>query len=83
MGILVFLVSVIVFGLVGLVLWASSDLPMIQREIAMNTRKESEDGPTYKMVKILAVLYKVLAVIFWVLGLAAAFGGGGMMSSFL
>ena len=82
MGFLVFLVSVPGFGLVGLVLWASSDLPMIQREIAMNTRKDPEDGPTYKMVKILSILYKVLAVTFWVLGLVAAIGGGGVIGSF-
>ena len=83
MGFIIFLVAIAIFGTIGLVLWASSDLPIIQREIAMNTRKDGESGPTYSMVKVLSTLYKVLAVILWVVGFFSAIsgliGGASMM----
>lgn len=86
-GVLVFLVATIVFGIIGLALWASSDLPIIQREIAMNTRKDGGEGSPYNMVKILSVLYKILALVIWVVGLVVAIGGlvggGSMMNGFL
>ncbi len=59
--------SIIVFGLVGLTLWAGAEVPLIWREIALNTRKKA--GPTYKSVQGLSKVIKFLAVVSWILGL--------------
>ncbi len=74
------ILSVVLFGIIGLAIWASSDLPMIQREIAINTRKEAK-GPEYKMVQILSVLIKVFAVVFWILGIVGAIGGARLFEN--
>ncbi len=59
--------SIIVFGLIGLTLWASAEVPLIWREIALNTR--TRGGSDYKSVQVLSAVIKLLAVLSWVLGL--------------
>jgi hypothetical protein len=57
-------VSILVaFG--GLVIWAKSDMPIIQREIAINTRKDMDDGPKYSAVRFLSFLLKCESIIIW------------------
>jgi hypothetical protein len=70
---MVFLVSqllFVLFGLFGLVTWACSDMPLAVREIAINTRRSAEHGSSYAMIRVLSVCMKILAVLFWVVGIA-------------
>ena len=50
-------------------------MPIISREIALNTRKEGGSGPDYKLVQLLAILRKVSAVILWVMGIVVGILG--------
>ncbi len=89
---MVFLVSqflVLFTGLVGLMVWAGSDLPMAWREIALNTRKDPEQGSPYAMLKVLSICLKILAVGLWIFGIAtvvavavAGSGFGGWVNGF-
>ncbi len=86
MGFVMFLVIVILFGFVGLMTWARADLPVIQREIAINTRKDGQ-GPSYSLVQLLAVLLKISAVLIWLVGLILAIialaGGGNFLEMWM
>ncbi len=61
----------IVFGLLGLLVWASADLPLAVREIALNTRRDQNFGSSYVMIKVLSVCMKIFAVLLWISGIAA------------
>ena len=61
----------ILFGLVGLVVWAYSDMPLVMREIAINTRKNGEQGNSYVLMRVLSICLKILAVLLWILGVAS------------
>ncbi len=70
-----FLVSQLLFlffGLIGLLVWALADMPMAIREIALNTRKDSSQGSSYTMIKVLSVCIRILAVFLWVSGILLA-----------
>jgi len=70
---MVFLVSQILFLLIiliGIIAWAYSDMPLAWREIAINSRRDGEEGNAYVMLKVLSVCLKILAVILWVAGIA-------------
>ena len=70
---MVFLVSQLLFalfGLLGLMTWACSDMPLAVREIAINTRRNAEHGSTYGMMRVLSICLKILAVILWIVGIA-------------
>jgi len=88
MGFLFSQLLFILFGLIGLIAWASSDMPLVMREIALNTRKEREGGSSYVLVRVLSICLKVLAVVLWVLGIVsivainAAGAMGGLFESF-
>ena len=74
---MVFLISqfmFILFVLIGIIIWASSDRPIALREIAINSRRDHDEGNAYSMLKVLSVCLKILAVFFWVLGIAAVIG---------
>ncbi len=74
---MVFLVSqflFILFVLIGIMIWASSDKPLALREIAINSRRDHDEGSPYTMLRVLSVCLKIMAVIFWVMGLAALIG---------
>jgi hypothetical protein len=75
------LLFLLVFGLAGLLVWTRSDLPMIQREIALNTRKQGEKGPTYSAVAVYCILLKILAIIIWTIGIAFMFVGTSFWDS--
>ncbi|MFP4376374.1 MAG: hypothetical protein ACLFP4_04965 [Spirochaetales bacterium] len=81
MGVLLFLLVVGLYGLLGLMTWAGAELPIILREIALNTRNGAE-GPAYKMVNVLAVALKIFAVVIWVaaliIGVFVLIGGANM-----
>ena len=71
---MIFLASQFLFllsGLVGLIVWASSEMPLAWREVAINTRKVGEGGYGYSGLKVLSVCLKILAVLFWILGITA------------
>jgi hypothetical protein len=79
---MVFLVSQILFLLIiliGFIVWAYSDMPLAWREIAINSRRDGQEGNAYVMLKVLSVCLKVLAIIFWIAGIACivAFNIGG------
>ncbi len=74
----------ILFVLVGVIVWASADMPLAWREIALNTRRNPEAGSPYTMLRVLSVCMKILAVLLWIAGIATiivvnfagqAFGG--------
>jgi hypothetical protein len=74
---MVFLISqfmFILFVLIGIIIWASSDRPLALREIAINSRRDHDEGSAYTMLKVLSVCLKILAVLFWVIGIAAVIG---------
>ncbi len=71
---MVFLVSqllFLLFGLLGLAVWACSEVPLAVREIAINTRRDPGQGSPYVLVKVLSVCLKIFAVLIWISGLAA------------
>ena len=68
---MIFLVSqflFILFVLLGIIVWAASDTPLAWREIAMNTRRNPENGSPYTMLKVLSVCLKIFAVLLWIAG---------------
>ena len=74
---MIFLVSqflVILVVLIGIILWASADVPLAWREIAINSRKDGSQGSTYTMLKVLSVCLKIFAVLLWIAGIAAVIG---------
>jgi len=76
----------ILFVLLGIMVWAASETPLAWREIAMNTRRNPENGSPYTMLRVLSVCLKIFAVLLWILGIAAIVGlnvSGSMMGSLL
>jgi hypothetical protein len=74
---MIFLVSqflFILFVLVGIMVWAASDTPLAWREIAINTRKNMEQGSSYTMLKVLSACLKIFAILLWILGVATIVG---------
>jgi hypothetical protein len=74
---MIFLVSqflFILFVLVGIIVWASSERPLALREIAINTRQNGDVGSPYTMLKVLSVCLKIFAVLLWILGIASIVG---------
>ena len=73
--------------LVGLFLWTGSAMPLIWREIAINTRKEpgqeirndrgeivgdgGQAGPKYRAISVLSGLMQIMAVLVWCAGVGA------------
>jgi Kef-type K+ transport system membrane component KefB len=86
---MIFLVSqflFILFVLLGIMVWAASDTPLAWREIAMNTRRNPENGSPYTMLRVLSVCLKIFAVLLWIVGIAAIVGmnvAGSAVSSML
>jgi len=86
---MIFLVSqflFILFVLIGIIVWASSDRPLALREIAINTRQNGDAGNPYTMLKVLSVWLKIFAVLLWILGVASIVGlnvGGSEFGSLL
>jgi hypothetical protein len=84
---MIFLVSqflFILFVLVGIIVWSASDTPLAWREIAINTRKNADQGSSYTMLKVLSTCLKIFAVLLWILGVATIVGmnfGGSAFSS--
>jgi hypothetical protein len=58
------------FGLFGLIVWACSDVPLAIREIALNTRRDREQGSRYTLIRVLSICLKILAVMMWAAGIA-------------
>jgi hypothetical protein len=65
------IIAFIIFLFIGIAIWARSDLPMIQREIAINTRQEKDNGPEYNAVKVLSAVYKIGAFLVILAGIIA------------
>ncbi|MGO9412558.1 MAG: hypothetical protein ACLQCB_17630 [Spirochaetia bacterium] len=61
----------ILFGLIGLIVWSYSDMPLVMREIAINTRRSAEQGSSYSLMKVLSVCLKIFAVLLWFAGVAS------------
>jgi hypothetical protein len=60
----------VLFGLTGLVVWACSEVPLAIREIALNTRRDREQGSRYTLIRVLSICMKILAVMIWAAGVA-------------
>ena len=74
---MIFLVSqflFILFVLIGIIVWSFSDTPLAWREIAINTRRNPDQGSSYTMLKVLSVCLKIFAVLLWILGVACIVG---------
>jgi hypothetical protein len=74
---MIFLVSqflFILFVLLGIMVWASADMPLAWREVALNTRKNGDQGSAYTMLRVLSVCMKIFAVLLWIAGIAAIVG---------
>ena len=86
---MIFLVSqflFILFVLLGIIVWSSSEQPLAWREIAINTRRNPQDGSSYTMLKVLSVCLKIFAVLLWIAGIAAIVGmnfAGSAVSSLI
>lgn len=83
---MIFLLSQFLFILVvliGVIVWASSETPLAWREIAINTRRNADQGSSYAMLKVLSVCLKILAVILWIVGIASIVGINVAGSTFL
>jgi hypothetical protein len=63
----------ILFTLFGTLAWATSEIPLALREIALNTRRDKGEGPTYLFLRVMSVVIKIFAVILWVCGLLLSF----------
>ena len=61
----------LLFGLIGLLVWSYSDMPLVMREIAINTRRNVEQGSSYTLMKVLSVCLKIFAVLLWIAGVAS------------
>ncbi len=61
----------LIFGLVGLLVWASSEVPLAVREIAVNTRRGPSHGSSYGMIKVFSVCIKIFAVLLWIAGIVS------------
>jgi hypothetical protein len=61
----------ILFVLIGIIVWSRSDAPLAMREIAINTRRDGDEGSSYTMLKVLSVCLKILAVVIWIVGIAS------------
>ncbi len=72
MGIILFIVILVVIGISGIMCWASSDMPRVVREVALNTRREGASGSNYPLVGLLSVMMKIWAVVIWLIGLVLA-----------
>lgn len=74
---MVFLVSqflFILFVLLGIMVWAAADTPLAWREIAINTRRNPEQGSSYAMLRVLSACLKIFAVLLWMAGVAMIVG---------
>ncbi len=60
----------LVFGLLGLFVWACAEVPLAVREIAINTRRDPAHGSSYALIKVLSVCLKIFAIFVWIAGLA-------------
>ncbi len=58
------------FGLIGLLVWAGSEIPLAMREIALNTRRDPSNGNSYVMIKVFSVCMKIFAVLLWIMAAA-------------
>ncbi len=85
MGFLFSQLLFILFGLIGLIVWASSDMPLVMREIALNTRRDREAGSSYILARVLSVCLKILAVVMWLLGIVSivAINAAGAFNGFI
>jgi hypothetical protein len=72
MGIILFIVILVVFGISGIMCWAYSDMPLVIRDIALNTRREGASGTHYPLVGLLSLMLKIWAVLIWLVGLVLA-----------
>ncbi len=72
MGIILFIVILVVFGILGIMCWSISDMPRVIREIALNTRREGASGTHYPLVGLLSLMLKIWAVLVWLVGLVLA-----------
>ena len=69
MGIILFIVILVLFGISGILCWSAS---RVIREVALNTRREGASGTNYPLVGLLSLMIKIWAVIIWVVGLVLA-----------
>ena len=76
------LIYIIIGVLSGLLVFASADLPLIWRETAINTRKDSKEGSNYSSAKLLSTLIKAIAILIW-LALLIGLVEGYLHSAFL
>lgn len=59
--------------LIGVFMFAASDMPLAMREIAINTRRREDGGPQYAFLKIMSVTIKIFAVLTWLAGIIISF----------
>jgi len=74
MGFLVSQFLFILFVLLGIIVFAAADTPLAWREIAINTRRNPEQGSSYAMLKVLSACLKIFAVLLWIAGIAMIVG---------
>ena len=76
---LAFIGSFVGFGVLGLLCWVCSDVPMAMREIAINTRLDPVLGRRHTGLLLLGMILRIVAAGMWflavVIPLALAVGG--------
>ena len=68
--------SLIFIAIYALILWGLSELPLMLKEIAQNSRHEGQGGPEYKGADILSFIFKGLAVFVALSGIFSVINGG-------
>ena len=71
--------AIVVHLLFGLIIWMASAVPLMFREMVINTRKQANgnsDGPNYRAVQVLSVLFKIAAVVLVIYGIAVTLFSG-------
>ncbi len=63
--------SSLFFCITGLIVWVFADIPLILREIALNTRDKDQiiNAPAYGGVTVLCGIIKAIAVLLWILAI--------------
>lgn len=73
MFIIIGILVLIIFTFIGFFIWATSDLPLAIKELAINSRQGKIRGSMYALLNILGLLIKILAIATWVIGMVLSF----------
>jgi uncharacterized membrane protein YedE/YeeE len=77
-GLLISILIIVGAFMVGIIIIGFGELLLAAREIALNTRKESEEKTQYKSLKITAIIISCLG--YFIIGIGAFIGIVGILA---